>query len=210
MANVKLKYQGLKKRTYIWQANGKQWALRGVNPDDVVSIDASQAAYLKGNGSFISVADSTPVNRYVDTQYTSAETLNTAVSEDLGNVDSSLDDKLEASDIIFDIAKILNSSANELVLDLNYNVNTHLLTEDTELQIPDMSTWPENAMKRWDLYIVNDSGGSFSFTISSAFLTAGGTDVEPTTGAGKIDRYVIDCNKTANMCLIGLAQADIS
>jgi len=104
-------------------------------------------------------------------------------------------------------AQDITSSSNELDIDTDYAVNAHVLTESTELQVPDFSALANGTIYRGDLYIKKDTG--FTLTFDSLWMFSTGTAPTMSTTAGDVDHMVISIVKTAalgTISTIGMAE----
>lgn len=108
--------------------------------------------------------------------------------------------------------EIFSSGTGQLNLEpFEGNINHHTLTENTELQIPDMTSWPAGTVVRMDLYIKVDAAGAYTFSINSGWQADGILGLPtPSADPDAIDRYVIDLHKDLNITSIGQAQQDLT
>jgi hypothetical protein len=106
----------------------------------------------------------------------------------------------------------IDSSAASLSLNTTYGVNTHLLTEDTTLQVPDTSGWSNGTTKRIDLYVKVDAAGAYALSFHANWLFDGGTAPTLTATASAVDWLVATVTKSEDLgtiAVIGLAGADV-
>jgi len=117
---------------------------------------------------------------------------------------------------IWNTAQASPESSTNLVsgasVSLNFvtKVNVLTMTANGEIQLPDMSGWAAGSTMRIDLYVKQDATGSRDLTWATGWKSAAATLPTNTTDASAVDRFVVDCVKDLNICIVGLAQADLS
>jgi len=200
MSNVKLKYRGTKLATFRWISEGKLWTANSISPDDIVEVDSGQAKYLKGKASFDDASLAATTDKLVQFIYATE------------SADAAADDIEDAIVVAseYEGTASISSSGGLLNLNIAKPINIHTLTADAELQLVDMSGWDAGTSKRLDLYVKVDAAGTYAFSINTGFTAAEGTLPTPSTAANALDRYVVDCIKDLNICIIGLAQTNIA
>ena len=107
----------------------------------------------------------------------------------------------------------IDSSSNLLTLDTTKNINCHILTESTELQLVDTAGWSNDDVLRMDFFVKVDAGGSYALTFESGWLFDGGSAPTLTATADAVDHLVITIIKSADvgtLQIIGIAAADVS
>jgi hypothetical protein len=93
----------------------------------------------------------------------------------------------------------LTSAGGLLHLDLGYNVQNHLLTQSTVLQVPDITAWPVGRVQRFDVFLKVDAAGSFTPSLHASWLTDGSTPLALSIDAGKINWVVLTIVKSASL-----------
>ena len=78
------------------------------------------------------------------------------------------------------------------------------------MTLPDMSSWPAGSIMRLDLYVRQNSTGGFALTWATGWRAEAATLPTNTLDANAVDRFVVDCIKDLGICIVGLAQADLS
>jgi len=105
------------------------------------------------------------------------------------------------------------SSAAVLTLNTWYNINCHLLTEDTTLAVPVTSGWADGDVSRIDLFVKIDAAGSYELAFHPDWQFDGGVEPDLSTAAGAVDHLVatvIKSSTVGTVAVIGLAAAAIA
>lgn len=91
----------------------------------------------------------------------------------------------------------ITSSSSVLTLNTSYNINCHILTENTVLAVPDVSGWANGTVWRGDLFVKIDAGGSYAMSFNASWGFEGGVTPTLSAGADEVDHIVLTVVKSA-------------